>query len=256
MLPMKTAASVAGGAWLAVLILACWQTLSYFHVLDPLFFPPPSALLATLASLLRSGEAERQVAHTVIRTAAGFGVGVLWGALASAILSLSATLRRATEPLMAALYSTPRLTLLPMVMLLFGVNDAARIFLVAMGTALLMTIQISDAVRTVSRDYVDMAVNYGANRPMVIRKVYLLACLPQIFTALRIAYSRALVLTISVELLNCDDGLGSMIWNSWQTFAIEKLYVSIALAAMLGLLFQWLFHQLETRLAPWKEQPA
>ena len=253
---MKTLVSLAKGAWLVALLLAVWEALTRFHVLDPLFFPAPSTLFLTLGSLTASGEVGRQVTRTLQRTAAGFGVGVVGGAAASAILSVSATLRRASDPLIALLYSTPRLTLLPMVMLLVGVNDVARMLLVALGTALLMMIQILDAIGAINRDYVDMAVNYGANRAMVIRKVYLPACLPQIFTALRLAFSRALVLTISVELLNCQDGLGSMIWSAWQTFAIEKLYVSIALAGALGLLFQELFRQLEQRLAPWKEPAA
>ncbi len=253
---MQMLVSVARRAWLTVLILVCWQALTGFRVLDPLFFPAPTTLLATFGSLVVSGEIGRQVMRTLERTAAGFGVGVLCGCAASVALSLSATLRLASEPLVAALYSTPRLTLLPMVMLLVGVNDAARILLVSLGTALLVMIQVSDAIRAVNKDYVDMAVNYGASPAMVIRKVYLPACLPQIFTALRLAFSRALVLTISVELLNSDDGLGSMILSAWQTFAIEKLYVSIALAAALGLVTQSLFHQLERRLAPWKDQTA
>jgi len=246
----------AGSAWLTALLLAGWEAMSRLRVLDPLFFPAPSTLLGTLRTLTVSGEIGRQVMYTLERTATGFGLGVICGVAASAVLTLSARLRRASEPLISFLYSTPRLTLLPMVMLLVGVNNTARILLVAMGTALLMMIQISDAVRAVNRDFVDMAVNYGAGRLAVIRKVYLPACLPQAFTALRLAFSRALVLTISVELLNCDDGLGSMIWNAWQTFAIEKLYVSIALAGALGLLFQWLFLQLERRMTPWKEQTA
>jgi len=253
---MKAAASLARSAWLIALILAGWETLARLHVLDPLFFPPPSVLCVTLGSLILSGVAERQVMYTLQRTAIGFGIGAVCGFVASAILSLSTALRRASEPLISILYATPRLTLLPMVMLLFGVNDLARILLVALGTALLLLIQISDAIRAVNRDYVDMAVNYGAGRIMVIRKVYLPACLPQIFTALRISFSRALVLTISVELLNCDNGLGSMIWNAWQTFAIEKLYVSIALAGALGFLFQELFDGLEKRLVPWRERTS
>jgi len=90
----------------------------------------------------------------------------------------------------------------------------------------------------------------------VIRKVYLPACLPQIFTAMRISFSRALVLTISVELLSSDNGLGNMIWNAWQTFAVEKLYVSVALAGALGLLVQGFFILLEKRLVPWKDGVA
>lgn len=253
---MKTVVALARSGWLVALLLAGWEALTRFHVLDPLFFPAPSTLLVTLGRLIASGEAGRQVLRTLERTAAGFGLGVAAGAAISALLSVSSTVRRAFEPLIAALYATPRLTLLPMVMLLVGVNDLARVLLVGLGTALLMLIQISDAVRAVNRNYVDMAVNYGAGRAMVIRKVYLPACLPQIFTALRLAFSRALVMTISVELLNCQDGVGAMIWNAWEMFSIEKLYVGIALAGALGLGFQQLFLKLERRLAPWEEPAA
>jgi NitT/TauT family transport system permease protein len=253
---MKTLVALARGSWLVVLLLACWEALARFHVLDPLFFPPPSTLFRTLGSLIASGEVGRQVARTLERTAVGFGLGAVCGAAASALLSVSAPLRRASQPLIALLYSTPRLTLLPMVMLLVGVNDVARILLVALSTMLLMMIQIADALRAINRNYVDMAVNYGASRAMVIRKVYLPACLPQIFTGLRLSFSRALVLVISIELLSCQDGLGSMIWGAWQSFAIEKLYVGVGLAGALGLFFQWFFDKLERRLAPWKEEPA
>jgi len=253
---MKAILLLARYGWLVVLLLVCWEALSRFHLLDPLFFPPPSALFVTLGSLTISGEAGRQVARTLERTATGFGVGAAFGVAASAVLALSVTLRRAFQPLVSALYSTPRLTLLPMVMLLLGVNDISRILLVAFGTALMMIIQIADAIRAINKDYLDMATNYGAGSAMVILKVYLPACLPQIFTALRLAFGRALVLTISVELLSCNDGLGSMIWNSWETFSIEKLYVSIALAGALGLLFQWLFSEAERRLVPWKGQTS
>jgi ABC-type nitrate/sulfonate/bicarbonate transport system permease component len=77
------------------------------------------------------------------------------------------------------------------------------------------------------------------------------ACLPQIFTALRLCAGRALVMTISIEMLSSNDGIGSMIWMSWQTFATEKLYASVAVAALLGLLSGPVFHRLERRLVPW-----
>lgn len=250
---MKTVKSFFKSAWLMVLLLACWEALSKFRALDPLFFPPPSVLLGTLGSLTMSGELGHQIVRTLERTMVGFGAGVVAGVIVSVILAVSVTLRRATQPMISALYSMPHLTLLPMLMLLLGVNDVSRVLLVVLTTSLVMVIQTSDAIRGINRDYVDMAVNYGARPLTVIRKVYLPACLPQIFTALRLAFGRALVLTISLELLNCDDGLGSMIWSAWQTFAIEKLYVSIALAGALGVMFQSFFQLLEKRLVPWTE---
>jgi len=145
---------------------------------------------------------------------------------------------------------------LPMVMLVFGVNEASRVALVALSVGLVMVIQVSDAVRGVSRDYVDLAANYGASRAVIVRKVYLPACLPQIFTALRLSIGRALVMTISIEMLSSNDGIGSMIWMSWQTFATEKLYASVIVSALLGLLSGPVFHLIERRLVPWTRDQA
>jgi NitT/TauT family transport system permease protein len=248
---MKRLQMLSQRTWLLLLLLAGWQFLTTLRLLDPLFFPPLYALAATLKSVTLSGEATHALEKTLFRTSIGFCAGALGGIVAAAVLSSVAWLRRAAQPVISALYSTPRLTLLPMVMLVLGVNETSRIVLVAIGVFLLVLIQVSDAIRRVSEHYIDMAVNYGANHLMVIRKVYLPACLPQIFTAFRLAFGRALVMTISVELLSCNDGLGSMIWSSWQTFATEKLYVSVGLAAALGLSCHAVFSALERRLVVW-----
>jgi len=81
--------------------------------------------------------------------------------------------------------------------------------------------------------------------------VYLPASLPQVFTGLRLAMGRALVITISVELVGAQNGLGSMIWMTWQTFATEKLYIGVISAATLGALFHNGLRMLEARLIPW-----
>ena len=249
---MKAVRSVSSAAWLFVLFFGCWQALAALRILDPLFFPPPTRLLSTLRTLLASGEVLREAGRTLTRASAGFAAGAAAGILAAVLVSSWPWLRRATKPAIAVLYSSPKLTLLPMVMLLFGVNETSRMLLIGLSSFLLVVIQLSDAIRGVNPDYVDLAVNYGASQAMVIRRVYLPACLPQIFTAFRLAFGRSLVMTISIELLSGQDGLGSMIWSAWQTFAVEKLYVSVMLAGTLGLLFQWLFHWLERRLMPWQ----
>jgi len=248
---MKVARFIGSRFWLLALLLISWQILAQARILDPLFFPPPSKVVEALWAMLRSGELGRQSAATLARTGISLIAGVIGGGLISVLLSVSARLRAAFQPLVTALYATPRLTMLPMVMLIFGVNEISRAALVALSVALVMIIQISDAVRGVSRDYVDLAANYGASRAVIVRKVYLPACLPQLFTALRLCTGRALVTTISIEMLSSNDGIGSMIWMSWQTFATEKLYASVTVAALLGLLSNPVFHLIERRLVPW-----
>jgi ABC-type nitrate/sulfonate/bicarbonate transport system permease component len=97
-----------------------------------------------------------------------------------------------------------------------------------------------------------MAINYGADRLAVIRKVYLPSALPQIFTGFRIALGRALTITIALELISCPNGLGSMIWMAWQNFYTEKLYIGVILAATLGSILHFSLKRLEDRLVPWK----
>jgi ABC-type nitrate/sulfonate/bicarbonate transport system permease component len=253
---MRLVRFIGARFWLVALLLAGWQFLSARRILDPLFFPPPTKLGATFAALLLSGELGRGLSATLARTCLGLFAGVVCGGLVSIVLCVSPRLRTAVQPLVSALYSTPRLTMLPMVMLVFGVNEASRLALVALSAGLVIVIQVSDAVRGVSRDYVDLATNYGASRAVIVRRVYLPACLPQIFTALRLCTGRALVLTISIEMMISNDGIGSMIWSSWQSFAIDKLYVSVMLAGVLGLLSGPMFQMIEHRFVPWRSGQA
>ena len=253
---MKPIAKFFERAWLIALLLLIWEGMSWTRILDPLFFPPPSKLVYVFASMAASGEAGAAIGKTLSRTVIGFAAGVAAGAFLCLLAYLWKPLETALQPLIAGLYTSPRLTLLPMAMLLFGINDASRIVLIAISTALIVMMQLSDALRQVNQSFIDLAVNYGAGRAMLIRKVYMPACLPQIFTALRMSFGRALVLTISVELLSCQDGLGSMIWSSWQTFATGKLYVGIGIAAALGLVCEACFRMVERRLTPWQEKSA
>jgi ABC-type nitrate/sulfonate/bicarbonate transport system permease component len=254
--PLSLARTVGARYWLLALGLASWQALAASRVLDPLFFPPPSLVAETLAKLLWSGELPRALSATLARAILGLAAGVAAGGVVSILLCLSERLRVAAQPLISALFSTPRLTMLPMVMLVLGVNDTARLVMVAISVALVVVIQISDALRAVSRDYVDLAVNYGASRAVVIRKVYLPACVPQILTALRLSTGRALVMTISIEMLTSRNGIGSMIWTAWQTFSTEKLYASVSVAAAMGLISGGFFQALERRLIPWRDRAA
>lgn len=253
---MRLIRLIGARLWLVALLVVCWQVLVVLRVLDPLFFPAPSKVAEKLAAMFSSGELERALYATLGRTALGLLAGMAGGGLVSILLSVSPLMRTAMQPLVSALYSTPRLTMLPMVMLVFGVNETSRLALVALSAGLVIVIQISDAVRSVSRAYVDLAANYGASRAVIVRKVYLPACLPQIFTALRLCTGRALVLTISIEMLSSNDGIGSLIWLSWQTFATEKLYASVLVAGALGLITGPLFHLLERRFVPWRTARA
>jgi ABC-type nitrate/sulfonate/bicarbonate transport system permease component len=239
--------------WIPVTVLVTWQASVWMGLLDPLFFPPPTTLVSAAGRLIESGELGQQLRITLTRMSLGFLIGAGCGLIGGVLMGAVPVVRQSLEPVVSALYTTPKMSLLPMLMLFLGVGDAPRIVLIAAGSFVMLAMHALDAVRGISFTYLEMAANYGAGRMMIFRKVYLPASLPQIFTGLRLALGRALIITVAVELVSCPDGLGSMIWMSWQTFATEKLYVGVILTASIGALFHNSLRRLETRLIPWRQ---
>ncbi len=247
---------VALGLWLPLLGVSCWQWASVSGLLDPLFFPPPSALAVREAGMVASGELPGHIRATLVRALGGFALGGSAGLVFGLVMGASRRLRASSEPLLSALFATPKLSLFPMLLLVFGIGDTAKIALIALSTFILVAFHGLDAVLNINKTFVEMAVNYGARRRDLLRLVYLPACLPQVFTGLRLALTRALVSAISVELINASDGLGSLIWISWQTLATDRLYVAISTCAALGVLLHHALRRLEAALIPWKERRA
>lgn len=238
--------------WLPAAVLTLWELLVAVGLLDPLFFPPPSTLVLSTRDLIVSGELGSQLGVTLVRASLGFTFGFAAGLAAGVLMGTVGAIRRCLEPIVSALYTTPKMSLLPMVMLLFGVGDTARILLIALGSFIMLTIHTFDAIRGVNERYLEVASIYGAKRMALLRKVYLPSALPQVFTGTRLSAGRAVMVTIAVELISCPDGIGSMIWMSWQTFATEKLYIGVILAASLGALIHNSLRRLERSLIPWR----
>ncbi len=242
------------GLWLPALILLSWEIAASNGWLNRLIFPPPSAIFKAAKEMVSRGELQQHLNATFTRLFLGFLMGALTGLGCGVLMGTVRAARYSLEPIISGAYATPKLSLLPLLMLFMGVGESARIFLIAVGSFVLMAIHGLDAVRHVPPRFVELAANYGAAGPGILRKVYLPASLPQIFTGLRIALGRSLTITIALELVSCPDGLGSMIWIAWQTFYTEKLFIGVLLSALLGTLLHFALKRLEARLVPWKSR--
>ncbi len=238
--------------WLPCLLIGGWEASARTHFIDPLFFPAPSAILEAGRRLTLSGELPRHLVATVSKWLVSFAAAALAGVTCGIVTAIFPRVNRSLEPLISALYTTPKISLLPMAFLLFGVGDTARMVLVSLSAFIIVTLHSFDAVRGMNRAFVDMASNYGASGLRMVRCVYLPASLPQMFTGLRLAFGRSLVMTITVEVISGRDGLGSMIWIAGQTLATEKLYLGIVLAAALGGISHSLLRFVEVYAIPWK----
>ena len=237
--------------WLPVLFFALWQAASTYRWIDVFFFPPPSRIAATAIAMISSGQLSGHLAATLFRLGISFPLGVLAGAICAVLAVLWPAFSRSVEPTLNAAYSLPKLTLLPLLIMVLGTGDASRILLVALGVFLLIAVQLLDAIRAVPSDLVEMARNYGARGWPLVRRIYWPAAMPRLLTALRVAAGRAAVLTVSTEILGAQQGVGSMVWLGWQTLITEHIYIGILLSALIGATLMFFFRLIERRALVW-----
>jgi ABC-type nitrate/sulfonate/bicarbonate transport system permease component len=247
---------LAWALWIPAAGLAIWQALARFGVLDPLFFPPPSDIARVGAQMAVNGELAKALGSTLRNMLLGYVLGCSTGLACGLLMGLYQPVRRSLETVIAALYSTPKLSLFPLLLLLLGVNDSPRILITAISCFIVLAFHGQAAVEAIGRTYPEVAAIYGATPSMLVRKVYIPAALPTLFAGLRLAVGRAMVVAISVEMVSSTQGLGGLIWLSWQSFAVEKLFVGVAAAGSLGVFFHISLRWLEKRLIPWKTVAA
>lgn len=234
-----------------VLVLL-WEILALLGLLDQRFFPAPTTIVASFGTLLRSGELATDVRDTLTRVLVGLLLGGVPGLIIGAIMGLSGTVRAFLKPVVAALFPIPKLAMLPLIFLIFGLGEEAKYVSVSIGIVFLMLINTMAGVTAIDRIYFDVGRNFGATRWQFFRTIAVPGAMPGILTGLQLSLTIALLVCVATEFVGAKSGLGYLIWNSWQTFSVPAMYAGLVVCAVLGVVFQIGIDLVERLLIPWK----
>lgn len=242
---------------LITLLLVVWEWQSNADRMSALFFPAPSTIAQTFKELVASGQMTTHLVATARRLFAGFFIGGTSGLILGLAMGWSTHLRNVFDPLVAAAHPIPKIAIFPLIIILFGIGEASKIVIIALATFFPMLINSMAGVRQISPTYFEVAKNYGARAGRLLWRVILPGSLPLILAGVRLALNSALVLTIAIELITAQEGLGALIGFAWRTLRTGELYASLGTIAVLGISFNVFVHLLMIRLVPWhKEQSA
>ncbi|WP_454044023.1 ABC transporter permease [Cellulosimicrobium sp. Marseille-Q8652] len=242
------------GPFTPLLLLAVWEVASRTNLLDARFFPAPSSIAETFAQLVASGELFEHAGITLTRIAVGFVLGAVPGLVLGIALGSVATLRTLLGPIFASLLPVPKVAIFPLLLLVFGLGEASKYVIVAIGVFFYVFYNAMGGVLQTPQIYFDVASANGAGRLQRWRTVALPAALPSIFTGLKLAVGGAFVIIAASEFVGSRNGLGYLIWSSWTTFAVAKMFVGIVTISVLGYVSTTLVTLLERRLVPWSRQ--
>ncbi|MFM7450767.1 MAG: aliphatic sulfonate ABC transporter permease SsuC [Leptolyngbyaceae cyanobacterium] len=234
-----------------IAIILIWQLLSQFGLISNRVLPAPTAVAQAGIQLAVSGELFRHVYASASRALTGFAIG---GSLGFILGLLNGTFRlseRLLDTSIQMLRNIPHLAMIPLVILWFGIDDKARIFLVAIGVLFPIYINTFHGIRTVDQDLLEMGRVYGLKPWELFSQIILPSALPSILVGVRYALGIMWLTLIVAETIAADTGIGYMAMNAREFLQTDIVVFSILMYALLGKLADSIARFLETRLLQW-----
>jgi NitT/TauT family transport system permease protein/sulfonate transport system permease protein len=239
-------------AWMTpVIFIGLWQIASSQGWLDARFFPPPSKVWTTGVSMVKSGVLWDNLYISLRRVLLGFLLGVVGGVIAGLCMGLSRTIRAALDPILTAFYMVPKLALLPLLLLIFGIGELPLILEIAITVFFFMWLSCMAAFIGVPESYREAGRAFGATRLQQFRHILVPAVLPDFFVALRLSIGVAVLVMVGIEFVQASSGIGWLIWQSWNLFLPAQMYVGIVTVAVAGVVLTMLIRLIGRLVVPW-----
>lgn len=236
-----------------VLLLSIWEILSRTEIINPIYWPAPTSLWGSFVELVTEDDLLHDIQLSTVRILGGFALGAVPGVILGLAMGLFWPVRVFLMPLAAALYAVPKIAILPLVMIVFGIGETSKFMIVALSIFFLVVLNTMSGVMEIDRSFRDVARNLGASKLELFTTVALPGALPSIFTGLRLALGFALIVIVGTEFLTVSQGgIGAMIWQSWTILAVEKMMVGLIITGIMGWLLSLLVNVTERLLMPWR----
>ena len=235
-----------------IVFFALWEIGARTGFLDARILPAPTKVVATIWDMIQNDQLLHHTGITTLRFVVGMVVGTVPGVLLGLTMGLFQPVRVVLNPLVAILYPIPRIALFPLVLILVGLNETSNLIMIAIGPFFTMLITAMAAVINVEPIYRDVARNFGVKPRHLYFTVTLPAVLPALMAGGLVSLGLALLGTVAVEFLVSTEGLGYIIWNSWQVLSLSRSMAGLVVAALLGAACYLLMDWLERWITPWQ----
>ncbi len=230
-------------------LLIAWQVASML-IHRPVLPAPWEVLRAFVLALPR--ELGRHMVVSAWRVVASILVAVAAAVPAGLGLGLSPTANRLAAPIIYLVYPIPKIVFLPVILLLLGIGDASKVFIIALILFFQMLVVVRDEAAGLRPELIASVRSLGAGRRALFRFVYLPACLPAVLTSLRISVGTAIAVLFFAESFATTSGLGYyIIVETWGRLAYAEMYAGVVAMSLLGLTLYFVIDGLEKRLCPY-----
>ncbi|WP_329205408.1 ABC transporter permease [Streptomyces sp. NBC_00683] len=235
-----------------VALLALWWVASATGLLTPDVLASPAEVLRAVGELWGNGQLPDALTTSLTRS----GIGLLFGLAAGLVLGITTGFTRLGDELLDSSLQTlrtiPFLALVPLFMVWFGINETAKILLIAVATTFPMYVSTSSGVRNTDPKLVEAMRSFGMSRLAIVREVVLPGALPSLLAGLRLSMTLSVIALIAAEEINATAGIGYLMSQAQSYARTDILAVCILIYGLLGLAADIVVRLLERVLMPWR----
>ena len=234
-----------------LLFLLVWEFIPRLEIVEERFLPPASTVLVTLLDYFGQAEFWKDVGETMLAWTIGLAVSIISAVILGLIIGSSSFLSKATYSTIEFLRPIPSVALIPLAVLLFGVEIESSLLLIIYASFWQVLLQVLYGVADVDPVAENTARSYGLGRLAIARYVVWPTVLPYLMTGIRLASAVALILAITAELIIGTPGLGYQIALTQSGGAIPEMYALILATGMIGVIINLGMRFLEKKLLSW-----
>ncbi|MED4600954.1 ABC transporter permease [Paenibacillus validus] len=245
---------VKWGIGSVLVFLLSWEFVAALRLVDPQYISQPSHVAGAGIKLLVTGDFYYSAYISLVELVTGFILAVLVGVALGLLMGHYRIIGGLFDPMLMALYATPRMAMIPLFVIWFGVGMGSKIFVVFIGALFPVLINTITGIRQVDRILIRAARSYGATEWQLFTKVFLPGALPAILTGIRLGWGRGILGVVIGEMYVAMAGLGYMISTAGNAMQTDRLFFLILIVAGLGFLGTSAFQRLEQKLTPYREE--
>ena len=240
------------GVFVFISIIAIVEIGTRSGFISNLTLPRPSDVFTTFIELWQSGLLWKHLIPSVSRLIVGASIGASFGICVGILIGLFSLARSGLVPLVAAIFPIPKIALLPLFVIWFGIDESSKYALIAFGTFTPTVVATYGAVDNVDRSLIRMGQSFSLSWFSIVTKIVLPGAMPGILSGLRISLAIAIILLVAAEMLGAEYGIGAYILEAGSLYNLERLFVGVAILSILGVSVSAVIGFFENRLLDWR----
>jgi NitT/TauT family transport system permease protein len=240
------------GGTAVLMAVALWQAIWSAGKISPLFFTGPTVVVARFWEEWTRGHLKQDLAYSGTNFVIGVGLAIASGVVLGVIIGWYRRLAMVFEPFVNALYATPRVALIPLILIWFGIGMWSKVFIVFINAFFPVLINTIGGIRATDADLLRAARAFCASDWQIFKTVAIPGAVPFILTGVRQSVALGLIGVVVGEMFGGSQGIGYMVNYGGQTFQTDTVFMGVVIIALSGIVLTWLAERLEKRFSRWR----